>query len=206
MALVGRPEAAHAEEEPMRYDKGHKHLTRQRIVESASRQFREDGVAAVGIAGVMTAAGLTNGAFYAHFKSKEDLVRAVLGNAMGKREATLRANSDRGAGLEATIRDYLCARHRDAPGRGCPTAALVGEIARHPKATRDAFTAKVSEFIDLMASQVRAGSAREQRANAVAIYGMMVGTLQLARAVNDKALSDEILESGVSVALALAAH
>jgi len=190
----------------MRYDKGHKDLTRQRIVEIASRQFREHGVAAVGLAGIMTAAGLTNGAFYTHFESKEDLVRTVLSNALGKREATLRASSEQGAGLEATIRDYLCARHRDAPGRGCPTAALVAEIARHPKATRDAFTAKVSEFIVLIASQIRTGSARGRRANAVAIYGMMVGMLQLARAVNDKVLSDEILESGVNAALALAAQ
>jgi len=129
----------------MRYDKGHKDLTRQRIVEIASRQFSRGRRRRGRLAGIMTAAGLTNGAFYAHFESKEDLVRTVLSNALGKREATLRATSERGAGLEATIRDYLCARHRDAPGRGCPTAALVAEIARHPKATRDAFTAKVSD-------------------------------------------------------------
>ena len=64
--------------------------------------------------------------------------------------------------------------------------------------------AKVQTFIELIATQIHAGSAAERRRNAVAIYGMMVGTLQLARAVNDKKLSDEILESGVTAALALA--
>ena len=70
----------------MRYEKGHKDATRQRIIDTASRQFRESGVAAVGIAGIMSGAGLTNGAFYAHFKSKEDLVENVLRNAMRRRE------------------------------------------------------------------------------------------------------------------------
>jgi TetR/AcrR family transcriptional repressor of nem operon len=188
----------------MRYEKGHKDTTRQRIIDVAAKQFRENGVAAVGLAGIMSDAGLTNGAFYSHFESKEDLVQTVLAHALSRREATLLAASEANVGLEATIRDYLSSRHRDRPGGGCPTAALVAEVARHPKATRDAFTDKVSTFIPLIASQIRAGSASVRRRNAVAIYGMMVGTLQLARAVNDKELSDEILESGVTAALALA--
>ena len=65
----------------MRYDKGHKDATRERIIEVASRQFREQGVAAVGLARIMSDAGLTNGAFYAHFDSKEDLFREVLSHA-----------------------------------------------------------------------------------------------------------------------------
>jgi TetR/AcrR family transcriptional repressor of nem operon len=192
------------EEIGMRYEKGHKDATRQRIIDIASGQFRENGVAAVGLAGIMADAGLTNGAFYSHFESKEHLVQAVLLNSLNRREATLQAASEANAGLEATIRDYLSARHRDRPSGGCPTAALVAEVARHPKATRDAFTGKVSAFITLIATQIRAGSASERRRHAIAIYGMMVGALQLARAVNDRQLSDEILESGVSAALALA--
>jgi TetR/AcrR family transcriptional regulator, transcriptional repressor for nem operon len=189
----------------MRYEKGHKDTTRQHIIDVASRQFRGHGVAAVGLAGIMSDAGLTNGAFYTHFDSKEDLVQAVLGNALDRREQRLRAVAVGNAGLETMIRDYLSTRHRDHPGDGCPTAALVAEVARHPGATREAFTAKVSTFIDLITTQILAGSPAERRRNAVAIYGMMVGTLQLARAVNDKKLSGEILESGVAAALALAA-
>ena len=188
----------------MRYEKGHSDATRRHIIDVAGARFRENGVAAVGLAGIMSDAGLTNGAFYTHFESKQDLVDSVLANALGRREQTLRTAAESPEGLETTIRDYLSARHRDNPGGGCPTAALVAEIARHPKATREAFTGKVSAFITLIAAQLRAGSADARRRDAIAIYGLMVGTLQLARAVNDKSLSDEILQSGVSAALALA--
>jgi TetR/AcrR family transcriptional repressor of nem operon len=187
----------------MRYDKGHKDATRQRIIDVASRQFREQGVAAVGLAGIMTDAGLTNGAFYAHFGSKEDLVREVLSNP-GKRSEMWHAAAESGAGLASAIRGYLSTGHRDNPGRGCPTSALVAEIARHPKATRDAFTDKITNIIELIAAHLSSGTQRERRRKAVAVYGLMVGTLQLARAVNDKRLSEEILQSGAEQALALA--
>lgn len=185
----------------MRYEKGHKDATRRRIIEVASRQFREQGVAAVGVAGIMAEAGLTNGAFYAHFNSKEDLVRQVLSSA-GFHNKLSKATA-RGAGLEGAIRDYLSASHRDNPGGGCPTSALVAEMARHPRATRDAFTGKIAGVIELIAASLRAGTAAGRRRKAVAIYGLMVGTLQLARAVNDSKLSDEILQNGADEAVAL---
>ncbi len=187
----------------MRYDKGHKDATRRRIIDVASRQFRQQGVAAVGLAGIMTDAGLTNGAFYAHFASKADLLREVLCNVR-KRNEMWQAAPESGAGLASTIRDYLSSGHRDNPGRGCPTSALVAEIARHPKAARDAFTDKLARIIELIAARLDSGTQRERRRKAVALYGLMVGTLQLARAVNDKQLSEEILQSGAEQALALA--
>ena len=73
----------------MRYEKGHKEATRAHIIDVASRQFRGQGVAAVGLAGIMSDAGLTNGAFYNHFESKEDLVQAVLAKALDRREERL---------------------------------------------------------------------------------------------------------------------
>jgi TetR/AcrR family transcriptional repressor of nem operon len=187
----------------MRYDKGHKDATRERIIDVASRQFREHGVAAVGLAGIMNDAGLTNGAFYAHFSSKEDLVREVLAKP-GKRNEMWQAAAESGAGLASTIRGYLSSAHRDNPGRGCPISALAAEIARHPKGTRDAFTGKVTNVIDLIAAHLNSGTERERRQKAVAVYGLMVGTLQLARAVNDKRLSEEILRSGAAEAISLA--
>jgi AcrR family transcriptional regulator len=188
----------------MRYEKGHKETTRRHILDVASVQFRENGVAAVGLAGIMAEAGLTNGAFYTHFESKEDLVQAVLVDALTRREEKHRANLQSSIGLESVIRDYLSARHRDGAGSGCPTAALVAEIARHPKKTRDAFTGKISDIIALMAAQLREGRPEQRRRNGVAIYATMVGALQLARAVNDRKLSDEILENAVDAALKLA--
>jgi TetR/AcrR family transcriptional repressor of nem operon len=188
----------------MRYEKGHKETTRQHIVDVASRQFREGGVAAVGIAGIMSAAGLTNGAFYVHFESKEDLVRAVFTDALERRDRGLHGNLERNESLKESIRDYLSVRHRDHAGSGCPTAAMVAEIARHPQKTQEVFTDNVERIIVLIAGRLRSGSAAERRRKAMAIYGVMVGSLQMARAVNDTKLSDEILENALEGALALA--
>ena len=187
-----------------RYDKGHRDATRRHILDVASSQFRESGIAAVGLAGIMAEAGLTNGAFYAHFSSKEDLVRAVLRDALERREQRHKDNLENGVALETVIRDYLSPRHRDRAATGCPTAALVAEIARHPRPTRDAFTAKITDILALMAAQLPRGSADERRRKTIAIYATMVGALQLSRAVNDRQLSDEILENAVEAAVSLA--
>ncbi|MCF7643679.1 TetR/AcrR family transcriptional regulator, partial [Acinetobacter johnsonii] len=85
--------------------------------------------------------------------------REVLIDALTRREEKHKANLKNGVALETTIRDYLSTLHRDRAGTGCPIAALVAEIARHPKATRDAFTGKVSDIIALMAEQIRQGNA-----------------------------------------------
>jgi AcrR family transcriptional regulator len=188
----------------MRYEKGRKDETRRHILDVASARFRESGIAAVGLAGIMSDAGLTNGAFYSHFFSKEDLVRAVLVDALTRREERHKTNLDNAVALETTIRDYLSPRHRDHAGTGCPTAALAAEIARHPKATRDAFTGKMSDIIALMAAQIPEGSAAERRGKAITIYATMVGALQLSRAVNDRQLSGEILENAAEAAVTLA--
>lgn len=188
----------------MRYDKGHKDETRRHILDVASAQFRESGIAAVGLAGIMSEAGLTNGAFYSHFASKEDLVRAVLLDALERREQRHKDNLENGVALETVIRDYLSPKHRDRAATGCPTAALVSEIARHPKATREAFTGKMSDILALMAAQMPEGTPAERRRRAIAAYATMVGALQLSRAVSDRQLSEEILENAVDAALALA--
>jgi AcrR family transcriptional regulator len=187
-----------------RYDKGHRDTTRRHILDVASSQFRESGIAAVGLAGIMAEAGLTNGAFYTHFASKEDLVRAVLLDALERREQRHRDNLENGVALETVIRDYLSPKHRDRAATGCPTAALVSEIARHPKATREAFTGKMSDILALMAAQMPEGTPAERRRRAIAAYATMVGALQLSRAVSDRQLSEEILENAVEAALALA--
>ncbi len=187
-----------------RYDKGHRDTTRRHILDVASSQFRESGIAAVGLAGIMAEAGLTNGAFYTHFASKEDLVRAVLLDALERREQRHKDNLENGVALETVIRDYLSPKHRDRAATGCPTAALVSEIARHPKATREAFTGKMSDILALMAAQMPEGTPAERRRRAIAAYATMVGALQLSRAVSDRQLSEEILENAVDAALALA--
>ncbi len=189
----------------MRYDKGHKEATRRRILEIATRQFREGGVAAVGLAGLMTDAGLTNGAFYGHFGSKEALVREAIEAALEDSQRKIEASVASGAGLSGFVRDYLSPRHRDSPGKGCVAAALAAEVARHPAGTRTVFTTKVAEVLSLIGQHLTAGSPEERRSTAMSVYTLLVGTLQIARAVNDRLLSDEILANGVATVLRLIA-
>jgi TetR/AcrR family transcriptional repressor of nem operon len=187
----------------MRYAKGHKDETRQHIVEVAAKKFREEGVAAAGIAGLMAEAGLTNGAFYNHFESKEHLVQEAMAHALGKRETAMR-EAGPGAG-ETFIRNYLSPSHRDGPGQGCFTAALAAEIARHPETTREAFTGAVQRTLGRIGAELPENlPAEEREGRAAAVYGVMIGTLQLARAVTDRALSDRILAGGLEAALTLA--
>src|SRR5438309_7046940 len=98
----------------MRYEKGRKDASRQRIVEVAAERFRSDGIAATGLASVMSDAGLTNGAFYPHFKSKSVLVRESLAAAMDDQARLLRELVTSG-GLEAALTAYLSPEHRDNP-------------------------------------------------------------------------------------------
>src|SRR3989440_11165826 len=97
----------------MRYGKDQKQATRQRILQAAGRRFKQDGIGGAGIAAVMSDAGLTNGAFYAHFASKEDLVANVLADQLRAQRQSLDAQPSDRTGLEAFIRFYLSPQHRD---------------------------------------------------------------------------------------------
>src|SRR6187549_960854 len=127
----------------MRYPKDQKQATRQRILEAAGRRFKQVGIDGAGVAAVMSDAGLTNGAFYAHFSSKEDLVANVLADQLRAQRETVDAEPSGRAGLEAFIRAYLSPQHRDKSADGCPSAALLDEIARRPPATRQVFTSEL---------------------------------------------------------------
>jgi AcrR family transcriptional regulator len=189
----------------MRYEKGHRELSRARILDVASKRFRKEGVGAVGVATVMSDAGLTNGAFYNHFESKDALVREVLAATMDKRrEHTLESILD--AGMEAAIRSYLSEAHRDYPEAGCPSAALLPEIGRHPIETRALYTARIKEFVELVASKFKNPDEATRNQQAIALFGLLVGTVQLARAVSDKTMSNSILEGGLKTALSLLAE
>jgi TetR/AcrR family transcriptional repressor of nem operon len=187
----------------MRYSQDHKQATRRRILDAAGRRFKQDGIDGSGVATLMADAGLTNGAFYAHFASKEDLVANVLADQLrAQRESFDDQASDR-AGLEAFVRSYLSPEHRDQLADGCPSAALLDEIARRPSETRDVFTDEVMGVVDDIASRLHPEDVAGARADALTIFGLMLGTLQLARALTDRDLSDQLLARGVTTALAL---
>lgn len=187
----------------MRYEKGHKEATRRKIVEVASKRFRQDGVEAVGVAGLMADAGLTHGGFYAHFDSKEDLVRQAVGLALD-RSAAILDTAVAGGELEAIIRRYLSPQHRDHPGEGCVTAALASEIARRPESTRQALAAGFDRLAAALEAKLPFTDADERRKRAGAILSVMIGALQLARVETDEARSRQWLEGGVAAALLLA--
>jgi TetR/AcrR family transcriptional repressor of nem operon len=187
----------------MRYSKDHKQVTRQRILEAAGRRFKQDGIDGAGLATVMSDAGLTNGAFYAHFSSKEDLVANVLAEQLRGQRRSLDAEPPDRAGLEAFVRSYLSPEHRDQFADGCPSAALLDEIARRPADTRDVFTEEVMGVVDDIASRLNPTDVEAGRADALAVFGLMIGTLQLARTLTDRDLSDRVLARGVETALQL---
>src|SRR5688500_6110272 len=174
----------------MRYSKGHKQATRQRILQAAGRRFKEDGIDGAGVAAVMSDAGLTNGGFYAHFASKEDLVANVLADQLRAQRQNFDSQPPDRAGLEAFIRAYLSPQHRDQSADGCPSAALLDEIARRPAATRQAFTDELLNTADDVAARLDRTDAEAARTDALTILGFMIGTLQLARALADRDLSD----------------
>jgi TetR/AcrR family transcriptional regulator, transcriptional repressor for nem operon len=179
----------------MRYPASQTTRKHEKILKEASRLFRERGFDGAGVAEIMKAAGLTHGAFYAHFATKEALeVEAV--------ERAFAQSDNRIYALTATARDpkrvfldnYLSASHRDHPGSGCVIAALGPEIARNSAARRP-FTQRVKIMIEGMAGRFRWKRDTAARHDAIHLLSAAVGALTLARAVDDSRLSDEILES-----------
>jgi AcrR family transcriptional regulator len=188
----------------VRYSKEHKHATRQRILETAGRRFKRDGIDGSGVATLMADAGLTNGAFYAHFASKDDLVTQTITDQLRTQHASLREKTAPGrAGLEQLVRDYLSVTHRDDPADGCPNAALLEEIGRCAEATRAAYADGVLLTADDIAARLTPDDPPSARVKALSLLALLVGTLQLSRALTDPHLAGQLLEQGIHNALTL---
>jgi TetR/AcrR family transcriptional regulator, transcriptional repressor for nem operon len=181
-----------------RYGTDHKQATRRRILEAASRRFKRDGIDGSGVATLMADAGLTHGAFYAHFDSKDDLVVSTVADQLREQRETYGAQS-----LEEVVRGYLSVQHRDNTESGCPSAALLDEIARSSHAVKRAYTDGQLAIINDVAARLAPADPRSARLRALGVFALMVGTLQVSRALADKELADDVLEQGVQNALAL---
>ncbi|GGY46434.1 TetR/AcrR family transcriptional regulator [Pseudoduganella albidiflava] len=185
----------------MRYDADHKQSTRARIVESAAKVLRRDGIATTGVASLMAEAGLTNGAFYAHFDSKEALVAEAVVAALQETGAVFARKireAAPGQGLDALVNHYLDPRHVTYPERGCAVAALGPELARRPDATRAFVGQAIDELVAIFADALPAGH-RDAMAVARAVFASLVGTIQLARTC-DPSLIPVVLEAGAIAA------
>jgi len=160
---------------------------RGRILDVASRLFKDRGFDAVSVAEVMKAAGLTHGGFYGHFSSKDDLVAQALAHSL--------APDSFGDGeFRDFVRSYLASAHRDNASDGCPTASLAAAIRHQTPAAK----AVMNEGLRAQIARIEEALTREGRAHAhhaaIGSWAAMVGAVILARAVDDPELSNEILE------------
>src|SRR6266536_1065894 len=144
---------------------------RERILEAAAQRFRERGFDGIGVADLMKEAGLTHGGFYGHFSSKDDLIAEACARALAQSLARWHKVADRASGdpLSALAGAYLTSSHRDNPGAGCVLAAL---------------------------GPGKSKAARRQEA--ISTWATLVGAIVIARAVDDRALSREILDAGLA--------
>jgi len=168
---------------------------RRRIVDTAARLFREKGFDGVGLDAIMSGAGLTHGGFYGHFGSKDDLAAEAVMRAL-KRSAE---KQSRHATLSELVSAYLSERHCADRANGCAVAALGADIARQEGGVREGLALYVRGQLDRITRLFRHGQVGRRRKRAIATLAGMVGALTLARAVDDPALSKEILAAGRDV-------
>ena len=189
-----------------RYRPEHKEATRRRMIETASRRFKSDGIDGSGIATLVADAGLTNGAFYGHFASKDELIAAVLSQQLEVQVGVVNDLPPGLASVEEYLRRYLSPAHRDDLAGGCPSAALLGEIGRCDQSVREAYTDGASALIAAISRHLDAdpGDNPSTNARAIGLFTLLVGSIQAARAVTDPELSERILAAGYANAMTLA--
>jgi TetR/AcrR family transcriptional repressor of nem operon len=182
----------------MPYSAEHTRRTRQRILRTAAHAFRKQGFDGVSIPAVMRQAGLTHGGFYTHFPSKDALIASSFAEGFGESAERLLVRRDDASAAEtlaSVIRAYLSRAHRDTPDTGCVVPALTAEVARASSAVRASFTTALRDYARQLALLLPTSESADadQDAEALALLAGMAGALQLARAVDDPALSDAIL-------------
>jgi TetR/AcrR family transcriptional repressor of nem operon len=193
----------------MRVSKERADRNHQQILRAAARLFRERGISGTGVDAITKDARLTHGGLYSQFGSKEAITAEAIRFAAGRGKRVWERAAQRKGGKQAfaeIARGYLSREHRDAPGNGCVVAALGPDIARQPRAVRDAFTGETKKAVEYLADQMPGGNSARRRENAIAAFCCMIGGLIMARAVSDEALSELVLKSTTRGAIELALH
>lgn len=173
-----------------------KEESRENILKAASQLFREKGFQATGVDELMEKAGLTAGAFYAHFKSKKELLHEALRYGLQKNRGRLLQGTEDLQGLdfiETVLARYVSEAHRDNPKAGCPLPALGAEIHRSGGDSQDMVSLYLEEWIRIFEPALK-GATGEKRAEALRLMSQAVGAILLSR-MAEPALSKEILES-----------
>ena len=168
---------------------------REKVLDVAGTLFRERGFDGIGVADIMKRAGLTHGGFYGQFASKDELAAEATARVLGKTGWPERLTGKADPSFGEAVRAYLSPRHRDDPGAGCLLSAVGSDAARQPRAVRRAFTDGLRTRIGALMKLVQGRSQAARREKALATMAGLVGALILSRAVDDPALSDEILEA-----------
>src|SRR4051812_43463589 len=137
----------------MRVSKAQQLQNREQVVAAAAKLLRERGIEGVGVDALAKAAGMTHGAVYSHFDSKEDLAAAAIRHSLAEiRERWIADAGGEGSPglLNRLVRSYVSRSHRDNPGTGCAVAAMGPEAERHGESVRHAFSDSTVELIDRM--------------------------------------------------------
>ena len=174
---------------------GSKEATHDRIVDAAARAIRRSGYNGTGVAEIMKDAGLTHGGFYAHFPSRDAMLAEAADRAAGESVAMMERIAARlppQQALPAMMEAYLSKQHLDGIETGCATAALASEMPRQSADVRRAHTRRIKEMIDLVSRQLPNWGQPGAHEQAMVTIATMVGTLVLARAVDDEKLSDAL--------------
>jgi TetR/AcrR family transcriptional regulator, transcriptional repressor for nem operon len=182
----------------MRYDTDQKKRTHKQILAEAASAIRTKGPDRMVVAEVMNKLGLTHGGFYAHFASKDDLIAQAITSMFDQGSAQflrLTEGLEPRAALQAYIEWYLSAVHRDAPGGGCPLAAVSGDLPRLPKAARLRYGEGVGSLAARVAKLLETLGNENAEALALSAVAEMAGAMTLARAVADPARSNQILRN-----------
>ena len=177
-----------------------KEATHERIVEAAARAIRRTGYDGTGVADIMKEAGLTHGGFYAHFASREAMLAEAADRAGSESVAMMErigATAPPSKALQAMMEAYLSEAHVEGVETGCATAALGSEMPRQAPEVRRAATRRIKEMIDLVARQSPDWGQPSAHERALVTVATMVGTLVLARAVDDPRLSDALRKAAL---------
>ncbi|GAB2874864.1 TetR/AcrR family transcriptional regulator [Paraburkholderia jirisanensis] len=179
----------------MRKTKAGKEETRKRILAVASQQFRSKGIDGTSIAGIMTSADLTHGGFYRHFSSKEDLVaKACAAHMDSFVDAAKAAAESSPAPFLMHLENYLSTEYRDSVLGGCPLVSIGSDLARADEETRRGVTKRLERLVNLIARWAEAEGTASATESAIFTLSSMVGAITLARIVEPRKLSDQILD------------
>lgn len=179
-----------------------KEESRANILKSASKLFKTKGFAKTGVDELMENAGLTAGAFYAHFDSKAELLEESLRFSFEKARKHLLAGTESLSGdelVEQTLRNYVSPAHRDHPELGCAIPAMGSELAQGPVGPKKLISEYIERWIAFFTRHRSGGSVQERREESIQLVCQAIGAVMLSRQVNDPQFSEEILRAAQKV-------